>query len=46
VWDRAGEKLLVDYAGQTVPIIKRQAGEIRQTKIFVVVLGASCYPFA
>ena len=43
---RAGEKLFVDYAGQTVPIIDRQTGEIRQTQIFVAVLGASSYTFA
>lgn len=43
---RAGEKLFVDYAGQTVPVIDRQTGEIRQTQIFVAVLGASSYTFA
>ncbi len=40
---RAGEKLLVDYAGQTAPVIDRQTGEIRQAQIFVAVLGASSY---
>jgi hypothetical protein len=40
---RAGEKPFVDYAGQTVPVIDRQAGEVRQTQIFVAVLGASSY---
>ncbi|WP_372867553.1 IS21 family transposase [Pseudomonas sp.] len=43
---RAGEKLFVDYAGQTVPVIDRRTGEIRQTQIFVAVLGASSYTFA
>lgn len=43
---RAGEKLFVDYAGQTVPIIERRTGEIRQAQIFVAVLGASNYCFA
>lgn len=43
---RAGEKLFVDYAGQTVPVIDRQTGEIRQAQIFVAVLGASSYTFA
>jgi transposase len=43
---RAGEKLFVDYAGQTVPIIDRQTGEIRQAQIFVAVLGTSSYTFA
>jgi len=40
---RAGEKLFVDYAGLTVPIIDRTTGEIRQAQVFVAVLGASHY---
>ena len=43
---RAGEKLFVDYAGQTVPIQDRHTGELRQTQIFVAVLGASIYTYA
>jgi transposase len=43
---RAGEKLFVDYAGHTVPIIDRSTGEIREAQIFVAVLGASNYTFA
>ncbi|WP_025127166.1 IS21 family transposase [Pseudomonas sp. PH1b] len=43
---RAGEKLFVDYAGQTAPVIDRQTGEICQAQIFVAVLGASSYTFA
>lgn len=43
---RAGEALFVDYAGQTVPVIDRATGEIRQAQIFVAVLGASNYTFA
>jgi transposase len=43
---RAGEKLFVDYAGQTVPIIDRATGEIREVQIFVAVLGASNYTYA
>jgi transposase len=43
---RAGEKLFVDYAGQTVPIADPASGEIRQAQIFVAVLGASNYTFA
>ena len=31
----AGEKLFVDYAGSTVPIIDAATGEIRQAQIFV-----------
>ena len=42
----AGEKLFVDYAGQTVPIIDAQTGEITRAQIFVAVLGASNYTYA
>ena len=41
----AGEKCFVDYAGQTVPVTDRHTGEIRQTQIFVAVLGASNYTY-
>jgi transposase len=43
---RAGEKLFIDFAGPTVPIIDAATGEIRRTNIFVAVLGASNYTFA
>lgn len=43
---KAGEKLFVDYAGQTLPIVDRSTGEIRDVQIFVAVLGASNYTFA
>jgi len=43
---RAGEKLFVDYAGQTAPVQDRRTGEIRQAQIFVAVLGASNYTYA
>ena len=43
---RAGEKLFVDYAGQTVPVIDPRTGEIREAQIFVAVLGASNYTYA
>ncbi|MDE0457726.1 MAG: IS21 family transposase [Chromatiales bacterium] len=43
---RAGEKMFVDYAGQTVPVVDRETGEERQAQIFVAVLGASSYTFA
>jgi transposase len=42
---RAGEKLFVDYAGQTVPVQDPRSGEIRQAQIFVAVLGASSYTY-
>jgi len=43
---RAGEKLFIDYAGQTVPIIDRSTGEIIEVQIFIAALGASNYTFA
>ena len=43
---RAGEKLFVDYAGQTVGVIDRATGELRQAQVFVAVLGASNYTYA
>ncbi|MBE0597141.1 MAG: IS21 family transposase [Desulfuromonadales bacterium] len=43
---KAGEKLFVDYAGHTLPIVDRRTGEIREAQIFVAVLGASNYTFA
>ena len=43
---RAGEKLFVDYAGQTVPVVDQSTGEERQAQIFVAVLGASNYTYA
>jgi len=42
---KAGDKLFVDYAGQTVPIVNGSTGEIRFAQIFVAVLGASNYTF-
>ena len=42
----AGERLFVDYAGQTVPIIDAATGEVRRAQIFVAVLGASNYTYA
>ncbi|MCD6027696.1 MAG: Transposase, family [Solimicrobium sp.] len=43
---RAGEKLFVDYAGQTIPVIDRNTGKIKPAQLFVAVLGASNYTFA
>ncbi|KFD40995.1 integrase [Peptococcaceae bacterium SCADC1_2_3] len=43
---RAGEKMFVDYAGQTVPIVNPKTGEPRSAYIFVAVLGASNYTYA
>ena len=43
---RAGEKMFVDYAGQTVDIYDRLTNDTRQAQIFVAVLGASNYTYA
>ena len=43
---RAGEKLFIDYAGQTIPIIDLATGEEIQAQIFIAALGCSCYTFA
>lgn len=43
---RAGEKLFVDYAGQTISVHNPSSGEIRQAQLFVAVLGASNYTYA
>jgi transposase len=42
---KAGEKLFVDYAGQTVPVVDPRTGEIREAELFVAVLGASSYTY-
>jgi transposase len=42
-----GDKLFVDYAGDTVPvIIDRITGKIRYAQIFVAVMGASSFTYA
>ncbi|HTE41756.1 MAG TPA: IS21 family transposase [Steroidobacteraceae bacterium] len=43
---RAGDKCFIDYAGQTMPIIDRRTGEIREAQIFIASLGCSNYTFA
>jgi transposase len=42
----AGDKLFVDYAGQTVPVVDASTGEITQAQVFVAVLGASNFTYA
>lgn len=42
----AGEKLFVDHAGQTVPLVDAATGEITAAQIFVATLGASNYTYA
>lgn len=43
---KAGEKMFVDYAGQTVPVIDPETGKVREAQIFAAVLGASNYTFS
>jgi transposase len=43
---RAGEKLFIDYSGDTVEVIESGTGEIRSAQIFVAVMGASKYTYA
>lgn len=41
----AGEKVFIDYAGQTIPIWDTATGECREAQIFLGVLGASNYTY-
>jgi transposase len=43
---KAGEKLFVDYAGDTVAITNPETGEVHQAQIFVATWGASSYTYA
>jgi transposase len=43
---RAGEKLFVDYAGQTIPVTDPVSGKTREALLFLATLGASNYTFA
>ena len=40
---RAGERVFIDYAGQTMPVVDPATGEVREAQIFVGALGASHY---
>ncbi len=42
----AGERLLVDYAGMTMPVVDPTSGQQHQAQIFVAALGASHYLYA
>ena len=42
----AGEKVFVDFAGDTIDIVDPVTGEVRPMKLFVAVMGASNYVFA
>jgi len=43
---KPGEKLFVDWAGDTMPVIDPETGGIRPAYLFVAVLGASSYLYA
>jgi transposase len=43
---RAGEKVFIDYSGDTVAVIDPKSGEILSAEIFVATLGASKYAYA
>jgi transposase len=40
-----GEKLFVDWAGDTVPIVDAETGEVCAAHLFVAVLGGSSYTY-
>jgi len=42
----AGERMFVDFAGDTVPITDPETGEVWNAQVFVSVLGASGYLYA
>src|SRR3954451_6991624 len=42
----AGDRLFVDYAGQTVGIVDGRSGEVRTAQVFVATMGASSYTYA
>jgi len=41
-----GEKVFVDFAGDTIDVIDPETGEARPAKLFVAAMGASSYIFA
>lgn len=43
---KAGEKLFVDWAGETIPVVEPATGTVRQVTLFVAALGASNYTYA
>ena len=42
----AGERMFVDYAGQTIEFVDGRTGEVHACQLFVAVLGASSYTYA
>ena len=43
---KAGEKVFIDYSGDTVAVIDPNSGEVLTAEIFVATLGASKYAYA
>lgn len=43
---RGGEKVFVDYAGDTLKVIDPETGAVRPMKLFVAAMGASSYVYA
>lgn len=43
---KAGEKLFVDWAGDTIPVYDPRGGPVQAAHLFVAVLGASSYTYA
>jgi transposase len=43
---RAGERLFVDYAGDTMGVVNPQTGEVMEAHLFVAAQGASNYTYA
>jgi transposase len=43
---KAGEKLFVDWAGDTFPIVDRETGEVSKAYLFLATMGASSYSYA
>jgi transposase len=42
----AGERMFLDFCGDTVPVVNRETGEIQQAQVFVAALGFSGYLYA
>jgi len=43
---KAGEKLFVDWAGQTLTIVEAKSSQAREVHVFVAAMGSSQYVFA
>ena len=43
---KAGDKMYVDFAGEKLPIVDPETGEIQQVEVFVAILGSSQLTYA